>query len=261
MFFIGIDIGSTATKICAMDEDKRLVGSVVAPLGTGTDGIKLAVEQLKETSGLSVDEAAFSVATGYGRLTYKDADKQISEISCHAKGVHFCLPEVRTLIDIGGQDTKVISMDSTGRINQFAMNDKCAAGTGRFLDVMARLLNLPLNELGDMDAKATERLPISNTCTVFAESEVISKLAAGAPIPNILGGIHQAVARRVAGLVYRVGLTPAVAMSGGVAVNSGVVRALAAELGQNILLPESPQIIGACGAALYAWEEYHKREN
>lgn len=256
MYYLGIDIGSSATKLIAIDENKQIAGRSVVQLGTGTSGVATAVEALYASSGLKAKDIAMTVATGYGRLTCDGADLQISEISCHAKGVHCLLPQVRTIIDIGGQDTKAIQVSERGAIQQFVMNDKCAAGTGRFLDVMSTVLDVGLDKLGEVDAQHTEVLPISNTCTVFAESEVISKLSAGHPIPNILAGIHQAVAKRVAGLVLRVGVAPEVCLTGGVAQNSGIVRALEEELTCSLLLPSDPQITGALGAALFALEKH-----
>lgn len=256
MYYLGIDIGSSATKLIAIDGGQNIVGRSVVQLGTGTSGVATAVEELYATSGLKAEDIAMRVATGYGRMTCDQADLQISEISCHAKGIHHLLPNVRTIIDIGGQDTKAIQVSDKGTIQQFAMNDKCAAGTGRFLDVMSGVLDVGLDKLGEVDAQHTEILPISNTCTVFAESEVISKLSAGHPIPNVLSGIHQAVAKRVAGLVLRVGVLPDVALTGGVAQNGGIIRALEEELKCDLCIPSDPQITGALGAALFALEKH-----
>lgn len=260
MYFLGVDIGSSATKLIAVDEAEAIVGRSVVQLGTGTAGVARALAQFYETSGLEKAEAAYIVATGYGRLTFSEADMQVSEISCHARGIKQVLPQVRTIIDIGGQDTKVIQINERGVIQQFAMNDKCAAGTGRFLDVMSKVLDVPLSSLGDTDARATEILPISNTCTVFAESEVISKLAGGNTIPNIIAGIHQAVARRVAGLALRVGVVPEACLTGGVAQNTGIIRALEHELRCSLQIPADPQITGALGAALLAKENFQKQQ-
>jgi len=258
MYYLGIDIGSSATKLIAINDWKEIIGRSVVQLGTGTSGVATAIDALYQSSGLTAKDIAMTIATGYGRLTCCEADMQISEISCHAKGVHRVLPQVRTIIDIGGQDTKAIQISDSGTIEQFTMNDKCAAGTGRFLDVMSKVLDVGLDKLGEVDAQHTEILPISNTCTVFAESEVISKLAGGHPIPNILAGIHQAVAKRVAGLALRNGITPEVALTGGVAQNKGIIRALEEELGCKLAIPDDPQITGALGAALFALEKHQK---
>lgn len=259
MYFLGIDIGSSATKLIAIDEEKIIVGRSVVQLGTGTSGVPAAIEALFLNSGLKAEDIAMTVATGYGRQTCAQADTEVSEISCHAKGIHHLLPNVRTIIDIGGQDTKAIQISPKGSIQQFAMNDKCAAGTGRFLDVMSKVLDVGLDRLGEVDAQHTEISPISNTCTVFAESEVISKLSAGTPIPDVLAGIHQAVAKRVAGLVLRNGIIPEIALTGGVAQNAGIIRALSEELKCTLCIPDDPQITGALGAALIAREKYLKQ--
>lgn len=260
MYFMGVDIGSSATKLIAIDENRNIIGRAVVQLGAGTSGVEKALEDLYLSSGIEKDQIQMVIATGYGRLTFQGADDQISEISCHAKGINFILPSVRTLIDIGGQDTKVIQLNGKGKIQQFAMNDKCAAGTGRFLDVMSRVLDVGLSELGHVDAQAKEILPISNTCTVFAESEVISKLSSGNQIPDIVAGIHQSVARRVAGLVLRVGITPDVCLTGGVAQNSGIIRALETELKCRLVIPQDPQLTGALGAALLALDKFEKSQ-
>ena len=210
-------------------------------------------------SGLTDEDIAATVVTGYGRMTYQGADKQISELSCHAKGVHFVEPEARTVIDIGGQDAKALKLDKDGRLNNFVMNDKCAAGTGRFLDVMANVLETQVSKLGDLSAKSTKEISISSTCTVFAESEVISHLSSGEKIEDIIAGIHASVAGRVSGLVKRVGVEEKVIMVGGVAKNSGVVYAMEKALKIDIIVPELAQLTGALGAALFAYEEAIKK--
>ncbi len=256
MYYLGIDIGSSATKLIAIDDNEKIIGRSVIQLGTGTSGVPAAVKAFYENSGLKSSDIAYTVATGYGRQNFVQADAEVSEISCHARGIHHLLPDVRTIIDIGGQDTKAIQISSRGTIQQFSMNDKCAAGTGRFLDVMSKVLDVGLDKLGEVDAQHTEISPISNTCTVFAESEVISKLSSGTPIPNVLSGIHQAVARRVAGLTLRNGIKTDVALTGGVAQNKGIIRALEQELNCTLIIPPDPQITGALGAALIAREKY-----
>ncbi|NLB52412.1 MAG: 2-hydroxyglutaryl-CoA dehydratase, partial [Syntrophomonadaceae bacterium] len=205
-------------------------------------------------AGIERSDISKLVVTGYGRMTFPDADEQISEITCHAKGVHFLVPNARTIIDIGGQDAKVIKLDNQGYVSNFVMNEKCAAGTGRFLEVMARVLEIDVSRLGELGEQAENIVPISSTCTVFAESEVISQLAAGKHIPDIVAGIHQSVARRVAGLTGRVGLTPQVVMTGGVAKNIGVVKAMEKELKVPIIVAPRSQLTGALGAALIAFE-------
>ncbi|OJT80739.1 2-hydroxyglutaryl-CoA dehydratase, partial [Clostridioides difficile] len=195
------------------------------------------------------------VVTGYGRMNYSDADKQISELSCHARGVNFIIPETRTIIDIGGQDAKVLKLDNNGRLLNFLMNDKCAAGTGRFLDVMAKIIEVDVSELGSISMNSQNEVSISSTCTVFAESEVISHLSENAKIEDIVAGIHTSVAKRVSSLVKRIGVQRNVVMVGGVARNSGIVRAMAREINTEIIVPDIPQLTGALGAALYAFDE------
>jgi len=255
MLTMGLDIGSTACKCVVMGDGEKLVSRAVVPLGTGTEGPRRVFEQALEGAGAGRGEIARILVTGYGRFTFDEADSQKSEISCHAKGVQYLLPTARTVIDIGGQDVKVLRLGENGVLENFVMNDKCAAGTGRFLDVMARVLNVRTEELGEISEKAREEVSISNTCTVFAESEVISKLASKAPIPDLVAGIHASVAKRVAALARRNGVVPDIAMSGGVALNRGVVGALGRELGTEILVHGDCQLAGAIGAALIARKE------
>ena len=226
--------------------------------GAGTQGPEKAVGAALREAGISGDEIKFSVVTGYGRMTYDKADKQITEITCHARGAAHMIPSARTVIDIGGQDAKVIRLDKDGKVENFVMNEKCAAGTGRFLEVMARILDCSIGNLSSLSENASEEIIISNTCTVFAESEVISQLSSGAKRENVAQGAHKSVAKRVAGLGSRIGLAPDVVMTGGVALNKGVVAALEKEIGQKITVVENPQIIGAIGAALYALETASK---
>lgn len=252
---MGLDFGSTASKGVILRDGKEIVASGIISSGTGTSGPARLKEELTKQSGYTEADMDMVIATGYGRMTYKSADKQISELSCHAKGVYFLVPEVRTIIDIGGQDAKAMSLDEHGRMINFVMNDKCAAGTGRFLDVMAGVLETKVSELGDLSAKSTQTIQISSTCTVFAESEVISYLSTDAKREDIIAGIHASVAGRVAGLAKRVGVREKVVMVGGVARNSGVVRAMEKALGVEITVPELAQLTGALGAALFAYEQ------
>ena len=253
MYGLGIDIGSTATKVAIVDETDALVAWAIHGLGAGTSGADKALADAFEASGLSWGDIDYTVATGYGRQRFDRADRQISELSCHARGMNHLLPGTRTIIDIGGQDAKALRLMPNGTLDNFVMNEKCAAGTGRFLDVMARVIESDTDELGALDALSTQATEISSTCTVFAESEVISHLAAGEAIPDIVAGIHESVAKRTAGLVRRLGaVEQPVAMSGGVARNAGVVRALERELDVTISVPEHCQLCGALGAALYA---------
>jgi predicted CoA-substrate-specific enzyme activase len=205
------------------------------------DAINLAMEKLD-----------YVIATGYGRKAVAFADEAITEISCHAKGVNMLMPEARTVIDIGGQDSKVIEVDEKGNIVNFMMNDKCAAGTGRFLEVMAKVLNADIQDIGRLSLDGTDPCQISNTCTVFAESEMVALRADGKSREDILAGIHYAMAHRVAIMGNAMGFRDQVVFTGGVARNVGMKKALQDRIGNEVLVPENPQIVGALGAALIA---------
>ena len=255
MYTMGVDVGSASSKVVILEDGIRVVTEKVVQLGTGSSGPQRVLEEALEASGLRMEDMARVVATGYGRFSFEGADRQVSEISCHAKGIYHLVPSARTIIDIVGQDAKAIKLDERGGVVQFFMNDKCAAGTGRFIDVMARVLEVTTGEMQDYDAKATEPAPISSTCTVFAESEVISQLSQGTSKENIIAGVHASVAVKACGLAHRGGVTPDVVMSGGVAQNAGVVRAISKELKQQVIVAPHPQVAGALGAALYAYED------
>ncbi|MCB2288640.1 acyl-CoA dehydratase activase [Clostridium sp. CS001] len=255
MYTMGLDIGSTATKGVIIEDGVNIVATATISSGTGTTGPARALKELFEKLNISRQDIKRLVVTGYGRMKYSDADNQISELSCHTKGVTFLVPKVKTIIDIGGQDAKALRLNEKGQLINFVMNDKCAAGTGRFLDVMARALEVEVSDLGDLDAKSTKEAPISSTCTVFAESEVISHLSNEIAIADIIAGIHSSVAKRVSSLAKRVGIEEVLVMVGGVARNSGVVRAMEEAVGLKIVIPELAQLTGALGAALYAYEE------
>lgn len=260
IYTLGIDIGSTASKCVMLKDGKEIVSKSLIAVGAGTSGPQRAIAQVLENAGMERGEMSFVLATGYGRNSLEGiADHQMSELSCHAKGAHFLFPEVHTVIDIGGQDVKVLQIDN-GIMTNFVMNDKCAAGTGRFLDVMARVLEVKVEELGMLGAQSTKNVSISSTCTVFAESEVISQLSMETAKCDIINGIHHSVASRVAGLVHRVGLKEQVVMTGGVAQNTGVVNALEEELGCTIHTSPLTQYNGALGAALFAYEKYQKEQ-
>ncbi len=255
MFTMGIDIGSTSSKAVILEDGIRVAARKVIEAGIGSEGPdRVFVDALSE-AGITREEITRVMATGYGRMTFPGADDQASELSCHGKGIHYLIPEARVVIDIGGQDAKVMQINERGALLNFVMNDKCAAGTGRFLDVMAGILSVQTSELAELAAKAEEPLSISSVCTVFAESEVISHLAAGATRSDVAAGIHQSVAKRVAGLGNRIGFRGPIAMSGGVALNAGVVRALEHELGKQIVTHPDAQLAGAYGAAILAFEK------
>ncbi len=250
----GIDVGSLTAEVVIFEQD--IVQSVIVPTGANSRGAaEKAMEQALGAAGLEKADLEFVVATGYGRVSIDFADKRITEITCHGRGAYFLDPSVRTVIDIGGQDSKVILLGDSGRVLDFAMNDKCAAGTGRFLEVMAQALEVELENLAELSNQARETVSISSMCTVFAESEVVSLIARGLPREDIARGLHQAIADRTAGLVRRVGLEEEVMITGGVAKNKAVVKALNEKLNKKLIVPREPQIVGALGAALLARDE------
>ena len=247
----GIDIGSITAK-AAILEDGAILGTKVGFTGYNAEQAGRAIyEALLAELGLTAADIERVVSTGYGRNAVKFADKAVTEIICHGAGAHFQDASVLSVIDIGGQDSKVIALDETGKVKDFVMNDKCAAGTGRFLEVMARALEVDLDSFGEFSLAAENASKISSLCTVFAESEVISLIAKGEARTNIIAGIHDAVAARVAALANRVGVRAPLMMTGGVAKNIGVVKALELRLGAIKVLP-SAQVNGAIGAAVLA---------
>lgn len=255
IYTMGIDIGSTTSKCVILKDGEEIVANSLYTGGIGTPSPDRARAEVLVVSGLKPEELAASAATGYGRNRVENVDYNVSELSCHALGAHMIFPDVRTIIDIGGQDAKVISLSEQGKMKDFLMNDKCAAGTGRFLDVMANVLQIPVDNMAQQAAEAAVPAQISSTCTVFAESEVISQLANGTPMPDILAGICESVASRTASLAKRIPIVPEVTMSGGVAQNEAVRNALARHLGVEIRFSRLAQMFGAIGAARYAYEK------
>ncbi|MEN8245333.1 MAG: acyl-CoA dehydratase activase [Thermodesulfobacteriota bacterium] len=250
MISVGIDIGSITAKAAILDGG-QLKGTFFQ--GTGYDAKKAAAAALQKVLAISEHEQSdvdIVVATGYGRKSVSFADKTITEISCHAAGAHFANPDVRSVIDIGGQDSKAMVISPAGKVLDFAMNDKCAAGTGRFLEVMARALEIDLEQLGGISLKSNAPATISSLCTVFAESEVISLIAKGEKRENIIAGIHGSIGARVVAMAGRLGLTSPVMMTGGVAKNVGLVRMLEEKIGMPVEISEHAQVLGAIGAAL-----------
>jgi len=252
---MGMDVGSTTSKCLILKNGKEIVASALVPAGTGTTGPRRAMEEALERASLGREDLGAVVATGYGRGSFPGADWVVSELSCHALGAHALDGEARTVIDIGGQDAKALRLGPEGKLERFLMNDKCAAGTGRFLEVMARVLEKDVADLAEMDAQASGIVPISSTCTVFAESEVISQLAKGVDLRDLVKGIHRSVAVRTASLARRLGVEAPIAMTGGVARNAGAVRALERELGAPIRVSPLAQLAGALGAAVYGWRK------
>ena len=250
MNYVGIDIGSTASKVVVEGDKKE---HFVLPTGWSS---KETCEKIKnKLLEMGVDVTSDDtkvVATGYGRIAVDFADHVITEITCHARGAFFLNPNVRTIIDIGGQDSKVIRIDDTGNVTNFVMNDKCAAGTGRFLELMARTLELSLEQMSEMGLTWKEDITISSMCTVFAESEVVSLIAQDKTAADIIHGLNESVAAKTCALVKRVGGEGDYMMTGGVARNRGVTEALEARLGAPLWLPPEPDLCGALGAALFA---------
>jgi len=256
LYFAGIDIGSTITKAVIMGED--ILASAVEY--TTPEQRKLAnkvMEEVLRKAALSLDQITYVVATGYGRINVPFADKQITEISCHARGLAHLLPTVRTVIDVGGQDCKGIKLKNS-RFDAFVMNDKCAAGTGRFLEVIAEGLGLQVDKLGELALASENPVKISNMCTVFAEQEVVSRLAEGAKLEDLAAGIHRAVGGRICAMVAKLHIERDVAVTGGGAKNVGLINAIELKLGFPVLIPPDPLITGAIGAALLGKESIQR---
>jgi predicted CoA-substrate-specific enzyme activase len=252
VYTAGVDVGAITAK-AAIFSDGELLATVVILAGYDrTAAARQVLDQALAQAGLTREQVACLVATGYGRVQVPGADRTVTEITCHARGAHYLCPGVRTVIDIGGQDSKGIAVGAGGKVLDFVMNDKCAAGTGRFLEVMARALEVDLADFGALALSAPRRAKISSTCTVFAESEVITHLATGTPRPEIIAGIHEAIAARVATMLGRIPVRDTVVLTGGVAHNGGVARMLEEKLGHAISVPEQAQLAGAIGAALIA---------
>lgn len=246
----GLDVGSTTLKIVGIDQSGSMVWHMLEP---ADPRVELQVERFLDQSREVAQSADIQlVATGYGRKLVSQASRQVTEITCHARGVFHELKHGGTLVDIGGQDSKVISIGPHGEVVDFAMNDKCAAGTGRFLENTASRLNVPLDDLGDVTLSADSEVTISSTCTVFAESEVVSMLAHGVPLEPILKGLHRSLIKRIIAMVRTVGMTVPLMLSGGVVRNPAVPHMLEEETGEAVIIPKFPQLMGAYGAALVA---------
>ena len=258
MAYLGIDIGSLSCDAVILDDIGNILASAVVPTGAkNIEAIERATREVLDLAGISKDQIRSTVSTGYGRDRVAERSAAVTEITCHAKGILKFYPQTNILIDIGGQDSKVIQIGPKGKVMDFSMNDKCAAGTGRFLEAMARTLEVDLEDMAQLDQGAQGKVTISSMCTVFAESEVVSLIAQGAEIREIVFGLNRSIGSRTNSLAKRFLSTNGenhLAMSGGVARNQGVVRALGGLFGKEILVPEQPDIIGALGAALIAME-------
>lgn len=252
MYSAGIDIGSISTKAVIMKGGEFLAGRVIFTGYNAESAGRKAFDAVLADLRLDRSAIARIVSTGYGRKSLALADKSVTEIMCHAAGARHISPRIRSIIDIGGQDSKAILLDDRGKVANFAMNDKCAAGTGRFLEVMARAMEVDLDEFGRMSLQAGQPAKISSLCTVFAESEIISLIAGGEKRENIIAGIHESICARVLAMANRVGISPPIMMTGGVAKNVGVVRAFEKAIGSTVEVSEYAQLNGAIGAALLA---------
>ena len=253
MYTLGIDIGSTTSKCAVLKDGTELVGKSLQRGGLGTDGPAEALAALWRSCGLTRADMTRTVVTGYGRKNYQGADSEISELTAHALGGRFVFPDLRTVIDIGGQDVKGISIDTDGTVKNFAMNDKCAAGTGRFYEAMARSFEMSLPEFSNLSLTARNVIPITAQCTVFAESEVITLVGEGKPMDEIAAGIQMAVAKRCFVMAKKAGATDAITLTGGCAKNAGLKQAIERVLKLKVIdLKTDPQLMGALGAAEYA---------
>ncbi len=249
----GVDVGSTQTKAVIINEDGEIVSRALVDTGANVIlAAEKAYDQCLKDGNIREEEVEYVIGTGYGRYRVTFGNTQVTEISCHARGAVHMFPDTKTVLDMGGQDTKAISVSDTGEIIDFCMNDKCAAGTGRFLGAASSALEIPLDNLGDTALKAERPVRISTTCTVFAESEVLSWLGKGKKIEDILWGVHQSIASRSVGLLRRVGINDKVTFTGGVAKNIGMIKALEDSIGLKLNVSEESHYMGALGAALFA---------
>jgi predicted CoA-substrate-specific enzyme activase len=256
-YFAGIDVGSTMTKAVILNEG--IIASIIGP--TGPEQRRLANKVMEEAlnkAAISFKNITYIVSTGYGRINVPFTDKQFTEITCHAKGIISLFPKARTIIDIGGQDVKGIKIDDTGKIIDFVMNDKCAAGSGRFIEVIADTLGVQLDKVGDLALQSKNPAKISNICTIWAQQEVAASLARGVPISDLFAGVHYSLVDRIIRMVNRIKVEEAVIVTGGGGKNRGLVKALSEQLGHEILVPEEPLITGALGAALLGKEIVEK---
>ena len=255
MYVMGIDSGSTSTNAVIMDQDRKIKAFAVVRTGAKSgESAQKVLDLVLEQANLKREDISRIVSTGYGRVSISFADENVTEISCHGKGAHYFNPKVRTILDIGGQDSKAIHLNEKGEVTDFVMNDKCAAGTGRFLEMIARSLEIDIDELGPAALKSTEEIEITSMCSVFAESEVISLIAQNKEKTDIANGVCRSIANKSYSLMKRVGLEPEFMMTGGVAKNPGVVRAVEDKIGSRLYICPEPEIVGAAGAAIYALE-------
>ncbi len=251
----GVDIGSAFSKALILARTKILSYHIIPSGGNYKDTAGKVVSKALEKAGLSLQDISYTVATGYGASNVSPSDEVISDISCQGRGVSYLFPSARTVVDIGGQFSRVFRVDEGGRVTGFLLSEKCAAGSGRFLQVIARVLQVDLKEIGELSLKSREKIDFNTGCAVFAESEAISRVAEGAKKEDILAGVHRALAAKIQALVERMGLKPDCALIGGGAKDIGMVKSIEEKLGLSLLVPEEPQIVAALGAALIAEEK------
>jgi predicted CoA-substrate-specific enzyme activase len=262
MIFAGVDVGSTTGKALLLDDNYKILGFTIMEATSWPEKTAHAcIDDVLKQAGVKAENIVYTVGTGYGRMRIAFANENISEITCHAVGAKWLCPTVRTVVDIGGQDCKVIGVrDSDGKVREFYMNDKCAAGTGRFMESQARVLGVKIVEFSEYSQRSVSPARISAQCSVFAESEVITQLNDGNSKENIIAGIHVAIAERLISLLKRLGIQEDLTVSGGCAKNEGLINILQEKTGVSIVrLKEDPQVVGALGAAVLAQEKWRKR--
>ena len=253
----GCDIGSTTGKAVVMRDGEIVASTIISSTTRPEETARIAMDEALKQAGLSsIDELDYIIGTGYGRLKVPFANENISEITCHGRGAQWMVPSIRTVVDIGGQDCKVMSLSDKGKVMEFVMNDRCAAGTGRFFEGISRALEMDLNGISALENQGDNPSTITSQCSVFAESEVVTLINEGHEVNNIIAGINNSIAGRLNSMVRKVGLVPDIAITGGCAKNAGLVRPLERHLGIAIApLPYDPQLNGAIGAALLAAEK------
>ena len=257
--YLGVDLGSTTAKAVVINDDDQIVSSSTIAMGAvSRKGMQRAVDEALTTAGITEEDLAATVSTGYGRRLVPGAQKTFTEITCHARGTAAMVPGVRLVIDVGGQDSKAIAVDQDGLVEEFAMNDRCASGTGRFYEVLARAIEVDLDDLGELALRGTEDLEVSTMCATFAETEIVSLLAQDLDVADIASSVHRAIASRTLALVAQVGRRTPVVLTGGVSHNPAAVHYLARALKTEVLVPQHPQITGAYGAALLARESVRR---
>lgn len=249
---VGIDVGSTTTKGVLLNKSGKIMAESLMPTGaSAVQAVQKTLQNISSQAEIDLNGVPV-ISTGYGRARVELAEKSVTEITCHSVGVHYINPSIRLLIDVGGQDSKVIRIGPSGRPEDFELNDKCSAGTGRFLEVMARVLEISIDELGPLALKSNSPSSISSTCTVFAESEVISRIGAGDSPADIAAGLHASLTSKIVALSKRVGFIEPVCVTGGVALNPAFRHYLSKQLGTELWIPDKPQLTGALGAAVIA---------